>query len=195
MKTSIKVLLAVFCAALLVTASVLGTMAYLTSDDEVVNTFTVGNVAITLDEADVDEYGDVDGQTRVKANTYKLVPGHEYTKDPIVHFAANSEASYLFVKVVNDIADVEADTKTIDSQIKANGWTALDGVAGVYWMKVDAAGDTAVDYAVFETFTVDGDVANDVLAGYAGDDITVTAYAIQADTLADEAAAWAALNA
>ena len=54
MKKTKKALLLSLCAVMLVTASVLGTMAYLTSTDEVVNTFTVGNVAITLDETDVD---------------------------------------------------------------------------------------------------------------------------------------------
>ena len=51
MKTRSKALLLTLCAVLLVTASVLGTMAFLTSNDEVVNTFSVGSVAIKLDEA------------------------------------------------------------------------------------------------------------------------------------------------
>ena len=51
MKTKSKALLLTLCAVLLVTASVLGTMAFLTSNDEVVNTFSVGSVAIKLDEA------------------------------------------------------------------------------------------------------------------------------------------------
>lgn len=51
MKTKSKALFLMLCAVLLVAASVLGTMAYLTSTDEVVNTFTVGSVAIKLDEA------------------------------------------------------------------------------------------------------------------------------------------------
>lgn len=44
MKTRSKALLLTLCAVLLVAASVLGTMAYLTSTDEVTNTFTVGQV-------------------------------------------------------------------------------------------------------------------------------------------------------
>ena len=51
MKTKSKALLLTLCAVLLVAASVMGTMAYLTSTDKVENTFTVGNVKITLDEA------------------------------------------------------------------------------------------------------------------------------------------------
>lgn len=44
MKTKSKALLLTLCAVLLVAASVLGTMAYLTSSAEVKNTFTVGKV-------------------------------------------------------------------------------------------------------------------------------------------------------
>ena len=91
MKKTSKALLLSLCTVLLVTASVLGTMAYLTSQDQVVNTFTVGNVAITLDETDVDVNGDKDSEDRVKANEYKLLPGHTYTKDPIVHVHADSD--------------------------------------------------------------------------------------------------------
>ena len=66
MKKKTKALMLVLCAVLLVTASVLGTMAYLTSTDQVVNTFTVGKVAITLDEAQVDLDGTpVAGAARV----------------------------------------------------------------------------------------------------------------------------------
>ena len=53
MKTKSKALLLTLCAVLLVAASVLGTMAYLTSTAKVENTFTIGKVEITLDETDV----------------------------------------------------------------------------------------------------------------------------------------------
>ena len=50
-----KVLLLACSAVLLVCLSVGATLAYLTSTDTVKNTFTVGKVAITLDEVNVDE--------------------------------------------------------------------------------------------------------------------------------------------
>ena len=115
MKKKTKALMLVLCAVLLVTASVLGTMAYLTSTDQVVNTFTVGKVAITLDEAQVDPDGTpVAGAARVKGNAYHLLPGHTYTKDPTVHVQANSENSFIFVKVENGIANYEAGTTIAD---------------------------------------------------------------------------------
>ena len=66
MKTKTKALALALCAVLLVVSTVFVTMAYLTSKTDVVtNTFTVGKVTITLDEAKVDEYGnpvDEDGK-------------------------------------------------------------------------------------------------------------------------------------
>lgn len=104
-KTKTKALLMSLCAVLLVAASVLGTMAYLTDSKDVKNTFTVGNVAIKLDEAKVDENGtqvvDKDGNpvARVTQNEYKLLPNHTYTKDPTVTVLAPSVASYVRMKV------------------------------------------------------------------------------------------------
>lgn len=110
MKTRSKALLLTLCAVLLVTASVLGTMAFLTSTDEVKNTFTVGSVNITLDEAKVKTDGTpVEGAARVKANEYHLLPGHTYTKDPTVTMKDGSESSYVRLKVTfNNAADMIA---------------------------------------------------------------------------------------
>lgn len=100
MKTKSKALLLTLCAVLLVAASVLGTMAYLTSSAEVKNTFTVGRVEIKLDEAKVTADGiPVEGAARVTANSYKLMPGTTYTKDPTVTVKAGSEESYVRMKV------------------------------------------------------------------------------------------------
>ena len=95
MKTKSKALLLTLCAVLLVAASVLGTMAYLTSTDTVTNTFTIGKVEIKLDETDVTN----PNGPRVKANSYKLMPGTTYTKDPTVTVKAGSEDSYVRMKV------------------------------------------------------------------------------------------------
>ena len=100
MKTKSKALLLTLCAVLLVAASVLGTMAFLTSKDEVVNTFTVGSVAIKLDEAKANPDGSLVGNAdRVKANSYKLLPGHTYNKDPMVTVRKGSEPSYIKMTV------------------------------------------------------------------------------------------------
>lgn len=70
-------------AVLLVAASVMGTLAYLTSTDTVKNTFTVGKVAITLDEAEVTEYGEaVTPASRVKETPISCCPVTPTTKTP-----------------------------------------------------------------------------------------------------------------
>lgn len=110
-KTKTKALLMSLCAVLLVAASVLGTMAYLTDSKDVKNTFTVGNVTIKLDEAKVDEKGNlVKNQDdtladRVTQNAYKLLPGHTYVKDPTVTVLAPSVESYVRMKVTFNNAD------------------------------------------------------------------------------------------
>ena len=95
MKTKTKALLITMCAALLVIATVFTTLVFLTDDKSVVNSFTVGNVKITLDETDVTTYGVKDTDTRVVENDYHLVPNHEYIKDPTVHVQANREECYV----------------------------------------------------------------------------------------------------
>lgn len=193
MKTKSKALLMTLCAVLLVAASVLGTMAYLTSTDKVTNTFTIGTIGIKLDEAKVNTDGTpVQGAARVNTNTYKLMPGREYTKDPTVWVDANSENSYIFVKVENEIANIEADTK-IAAQIKAKGWMPLAGEAGVYYKTYTQQG-TIADLVVFEKFTIKNDVNADTLKDYAGKTIKITAYAVQQDNLT-VAQAWDAAKA
>ena len=191
MKKKTKALMLVLCAVLLVTASVLGTMAYLTSTDQVVNTFTVGKVAITLDEAKVDPDGTpVAGAARVKENAYHLLPGHTYTKDPTVHVQANSEDSFIFVKVENGIANYEAGT-TIAAQIAENGWTALNGVENVYYKTYTKSAEIT-DLPVFGNFTIadHADAADSWNNFSAETKVTVTAYAVQQDGFASAAAAW-----
>ena len=191
MKKKTKALMLVLCAVLLVTASVLGTMAYLTSTDQVVNTFTVGKVAITLDEAKVDPDGTaVTPAERVKENAYHLLPGHTYTKDPTVHVQANSEDSFIFVKVENGIANYEAGT-TIAAQITENGWTALDGVENVYYKTYTKRAEST-DLPVFGSFTIadHADAADGWNNFSAETNVTVTAYAVQQDGFASAAAAW-----
>lgn len=182
MKKTLTVLLAL---VLVIAMSVAGTMAYLTSSDSVTNTFTVGNVKITLDEAKVNEYGalDTSATSRVQANSYKLIPGHTYSKDPTIHVDAKSEDCWLFVKVEDGLADIEADT-TIAAQLTANGWTATAEGSNIYARAAaNKAGDNVL---VFSGFTLKGDA---VVANYANAEIKVTAYAVQADNFGTATAA------
>ncbi|MBQ2887923.1 MAG: hypothetical protein IJE29_03250, partial [Firmicutes bacterium] len=111
MKKKRKILGVALSAAALMAASVFGTMAYLTDTGAVSNTFTVGKVYISLDEADVNEAGQPlkDGKIVEKVDEadrwtptddepsqeYRLLPGHSYTKDPTVTVEAGSEEAYV----------------------------------------------------------------------------------------------------
>ena len=125
-KTKTKALLMSLCAVLLVAASVLGTMAYLTDSKDVKNTFTVGNVAIKLDEAKVTTDGKiVQGADRVQTNDYKLLPGHTYVKDPTVTVLKPSVDSYVRMKVTfNKASQVIA--MCTDPELAEDGPTGVE---------------------------------------------------------------------
>lgn len=188
MKTKSKALILALCAVSLVTASVLGTMAYLTDNKKVTNTFTVGSVAITLDEAKVNPDGSpVANADRVQSNEYKLLPGHEYKKDPTIHVDANSEDCFLFVKVENGIADIEKADSNVASQMATNGWKFVEGKGVYVYVGTEENASTPAvvhkkdNIKVFDKIAIDGNVDNNTLNGYAGKTIKVTAYAVQKD--------------
>lgn len=192
MKKTRKILAMVCALALTAALAVGGTFAYLTATTDVVeNTFTVGKVAITLDEAKVDAYGvAVAGADRVIANQYKLIPGHNYVKDPTVHVDATSETCWLFVKVVNGIAAIEAEgDTTIAKQMETKGWVAVPGAANYFYKENVIAG---ANEKVFDTFTLADGAA---VEGYANATITIAACAVQDDGLDTVADAWAAVPA
>lgn len=207
-----KKLLIMSVAMVLVCAFAVGmTIAYLTSTDEVVNTFTVGNVRIKLDEAKVNPDGTiVPNVDRVKANSYKLIPGHIYTKDPTVTVLSGSEESFIKMTVTfSNSAELDAifDPTGADLLRIFNGYNPAnwiykgntkDASANTrtyeFWYKETVAASTAdvpLD-ALFDSITVPGTITNTQLGTIEGMTITVNAYAIQADGFADADAAWAA---
>lgn len=213
MKTKSKALLLSLCAVLLVAASVLGTMAYLTSQDEVVNTFSVGQVKIILDEAKANPDGTlVEGAKRVEANSYKLLPGHTYSKDPMVTVESGSEPSYIKMTVtfskseeLDAIFDpTGADLTSIFQGYDKDNWIAKGNTENEsentrtyeFWYKEPVgapAADVALD-ALFDSIIVPGSITNEQLATIEGMTITVNAYAIQADGFDDAEAAWSAFG-
>ena len=76
------------CVTLVALAAIGATFAYLTDTKTVDNTFTMGNVAIKLDETNVN---DPEG-ARVTSNEYNVYPGAVVTKDPIVHNTGKNAA-------------------------------------------------------------------------------------------------------
>lgn len=189
MKTVRKTLILAACAIMLVCATIAGTLAYLTATDSVKNTFTVGNVNITLDEAKVNENGEpVTPAQRVDANTYKLLPGQTYTKDPIIHVSDTSEDCYVFVEVTNNISSVEATGEaSIVAQMTDKGWVNIRDTS-VYYKQQAASGGDEVE--VFDTFTVSESATNEQLKAIEGKTIEVKAYAVQKEGFDSAVDAW-----
>ena len=173
-------------------AAVGGTIAWLTDKtDAVKNTFTVGNINIDLYEHDAD------GKVVTERDDYVMVPDTKLDKDPTVKVEADSEACWLFVKI-----DKSSNLDSFISYTVDSGWTALDGVAGVYYRSVDAATAAAgVTYSVLkdDQVTVKADVTKDMMDDLSKDGatlptLTFTAYAIQQANFATADAAWAEVS-
>lgn len=213
MKAKTKILALVLGAIVLTTATVFGTLAFLTSRDSVVNEFTVGNVAIVVDEAKVNLDGTlVNGAARVDTNKYHLVPGNTYVKDPTVTVKAKSEESYVRMFVtINNLSDIKAifgadflPENYVEGWDKAV-WTPVNieekGDEATYEFRyfetVDASASTAdvVLPALFENFTLPGEVSGEELATINDLKITVVGHAIQASTFANADEAWRAFDA
>lgn len=172
-----KKVISIVAVVLVLCCAIGGTLAWLADKTApVVNTFTVGDINIDLDESD-----NLD---------LKMVPGKTITKDPFVKVEANSEACWLFVKVVKSENFDDFMTYTI-----ADGWTALPGADGVYYRQV-AATTAAVTFPVLagDTVTVKNDVTKTMLNDLATatyPTLTFTAYAVQSDGITDVTTAWA----
>lgn len=186
-----KAALLLCSAVLLVCISIGATVAYLTSTATVTNTFTVGNVAITMDETKVDENGTpIQGANRVQANTYKLMPGHTYTKDPTIHVSNTSEEAYLGVKVVFENS-AEADEKlslnmlSIFSGFIAENWTIQEKTQednDVYYLLTRKNTVTKNDnIKLFDYVVIPAEMTNEQIAYLNNIRMEITAYAVQKD--------------
>ena len=177
------------CIAMVAIAIVGASLAYFTDTKTAANTFTLGNVKIALDEADING-----GESRVTSNSYTVMPGAECPKDPIVHNTGDNSA-YIRGKVT--VADWTAElAKYFDYQgelkdsltllVKSlnTGWTVESASADAngnvtFVLKyADVLAKGASTPAMFNTVTIPTAIEN-------GDDfgaITVVAEAIQSDS-------------
>ena len=166
-----KALLLVLAAALVVVASVGGTLAWLSSTSgTITNTFTAGDVGLTLEEPNYDGN-----------DSAILVPGVSIDKDPTVTVTADSEACYVFVKVTNELSGILTGFAIDDD------WEAVSGHPGLYEYKdvvLKSGTDTELT-ELFTSITVDQDADADTVATYDGKTIVVTAFAIQSDIISE----------
>lgn len=176
-----KTFVAMLALVLVIGCAVGGTVAWLVSStNAVVNTFTYGDINITLGET--------------TGATYKIIPGVNIDKDPKVTVKKNSEACWLFVKVEEEGTFV---ANKVTYSI-ADGWTKGDGTkipANVYYRSVNAvSADT--DFAVLEDnkIYVSDELSKSDIQSISAPKLTFTAYAVQRDGIADPGNAWAKAN-
>ena len=207
--TKSKILTVIIACALAVAVSIGATVAFLTSTDSVKNTFTVGKVSISLDEAKVNTSGEPldasgavvspENAVRVKGNSYHLVPGKSYVKDPTVTVSKGSESAYVRVMVsINKTNALNAifaggDILSIFGGMDATKWisgaTTTEGDVVTYEFRyfeaVDASGASAdiTLPALFSSIALPGTVTGEQLATLYSDNdaltVTVEAHAIQ----------------
>ena len=116
-----------------------GTLAWLqATTDPVTNTFTVGDISLTLVESPYDAENNTYGTPAANVeNNYPLIPGNSYKKDPVVTVTAKSEACYLFVKV----EQINNPATYLNYDLNLDAWTKLAGVDGVYYLEVAKSDD------------------------------------------------------
>lgn len=134
-----KILTIVISVALVAAIAIGGTLAYLSTDATVSNTFTTSHpgskLAITLDEGVVFEttglFTDA-GATRITSSTFPIIPGEKMDKDPTVTVAAGSSPCYVFAFVKNT-SDLNGKVvASFDTTTLGEGWTAVSGRPGLY---------------------------------------------------------------
>ena len=191
-----KTMFMILAVVLIVGISVGGTLAWLTATTgPVTNTFTVGDINIKLEEhAYNPEITNVKlNDNPVTSQTYPLIPGTTYFKDPTVTVLANSEDCYLFVKFEEDNKNTAVLTYT--SELDGNGWAKLTGVTGVtnvWYREVDKASEN-VSFPLLEDnkVTVPGTLTKENMPVAASTPkLTYTAAAIQKDNTGTAAEAY-----
>lgn len=154
-------------------ASIGGTVAWLTdTTTPVTNTFTAGDINITLTESE-----NLD---------LKMVPGKTIKKDPKVTVETGSEDCWLFVKV-----EKSANFDSFMTYAISTGWTALTGVDGVYYREAKAGESFSV--LADDKVTVKEGVTKQQLEAVktaSQPTLKFTAYAVQKAGINDAATAW-----
>ena len=133
-----KVALTITSIALVAAMAIGGTFAWLTKQSETVtNTFiaSAGITQLVLNESTLKADGTLDTTKPTLANSYTMIPGETYPKDPKVTIETAVE-SYVFVQVEekNDLATY------IQYVINTDTWTKLED--GVYYRIVEAGATT-----------------------------------------------------
>lgn len=194
--TYLKAVVLTLAVVLLMLCTIAGTLAWLTTKtDPITNTFTAGNIDITLTET---WNADTDTTAGNDAWVGKLIPGTELAKDPAVTVEGGSEACWLFVKVTEADGVTLSSSKTDDTYVTydmAAGWTLVPGQTSVYYREVaSSAGDQEFGVIADNKVAVPDSVTKAMLdaveEGDVAPSLTFTAYAVQKTGFASAQAAW-----
>ncbi len=213
-KTNKKSTMLVLVALLLVFAMSVGTIAWLTRTDTVVNSFTVGDISEPTVEDDLPDVKDPENKfdSTVDGNIWEpswdeqdghiIAPATTIPKDPYVGIGKGSEDSVVYLYVDNDFDSyayftindgweaVQNETKTITVEGVETAY-----VSGLFkytaGLKGAAENDVWTTTPLFSNVNVIKDVTKDQLTGaVTGNDssaITVYAYIHQAKGTVDGA--------
>ncbi len=178
-----KLLIAIVALLILITGTIGATLAWLTDETAAVkNTFTVGDVNITLTE----EAGGA-------SKEFKMVPGTTITKDPKVTVLANSEPCWLFIEVTES-SNLDYFI-TYGIRLGTDGWSELTGHDNVYYREVDASIENQEFFILTNnTVTVNQSVTKADMEALTQDTLptlTFKAYAVQKAEVNTVAEAWA----
>ena len=189
--TSKKALAMLLSLALVIGCVVGGTLAWLmTSTDPVTNTFSTSNIQIELKETLLDD-------THPTGNSYKLIPGKTYAKDPLVTVKSTTDVDcWLFFKL-----EANNPGNFLTYELNLDGWTELTTGTGIYYRAVTASNADQSWYLLKGTtgfsdgyVTVSDDLTLNDMSTADDAELKFTAYAIQKEGFADPADAWAELN-
>ena len=188
MKKSKKFLIAVLMVAVIAVCSFTPTFSWLSSkSDRVVNTFAGGAISIVLDEAPVDTNGHKIEGARVNTNSYKYVAGSKLDKDPRATVLKGSEPCYVFICVDNELNEkfsLNIDTKSW-REVQKSGTKTL-------YVHVDTVEPTLTEDAVLEPIFTQVSVSEDLTAEdiekLGEKTISVTAYAVQKESMTEKGA-------
>ena len=116
---------------LLLVLAVGGAVAYFTDSEQKTNTFTIGNVDITLTEDGWDALADTNNNDIPDA-AEDMMPGESVTKDPLVNNVSTKSPAYVFIKVVVPCTTIVAPATTSEEIFTYTvnaGWTELSSAA------------------------------------------------------------------
>lgn len=191
-----KTMVLVLAVMLIVGATIGGTIAWLQdSTATVTNTFTAGDVDITLTESPLNSDGTYGNPAEGVKNAYQMIPGQKYKKDPKVTVLAVSEKCYLFVKFEEN-GNAASYIDYTSTLTEANGWALVDGETNVWYIVVeDTDADQSWNLLKDDTITINAEnVTKKNMATATAAELVYTAYAVQYDNVTNAAAAWAIVN-